>query len=164
MKIQNIFQGEVVEDPAKLERVLALTMNDNCMINRGYEFPKDMQGDKYGYQLPVVMMSMKMARITKHNLVDFIQRLAYMDACGKAAIALPNGVEDLVELHAKLAGWVSLGWELETDLSHMEAQDFVEWTEFKITQEVLIEIRDLRSSIKKQLESGLPQPAAKELL
>lgn len=162
MKVQNIIHGEVITDPSKLQEILGLSINDNCMINVGRFLDNAPNVEHAGYQLPMVMMSVKVARITEHNLTDFIQRMGYMDACGKSAIDLPNGVEDLAVLHRKLKGWIDEGWEIETDLSHMERQDFVEWTEFKVTQEVLREVRELRSTLKTKLEEELPE-AAKEL-
>lgn len=164
MKIQNVIKGEVIERPADLEQALKLSMNDNCMINVGYLFPGNVKAltEHEGYQLPVVMMSVKMSRINGNNLMDFINRLGYIDACGKSAIPLPNGILDLVGLYRKMKAWVDAGWELETDLTHMESKDFSDWVEFKVVQEVTRDVRELREAIKKQLTEQLPE-AAKEL-
>jgi hypothetical protein len=161
MKIQNIIKGEVVLDSYELEKTLNLSDNDNCMINVNAVFHGD-AAEHAGYQLPVVMMSVKMARIDGTNLMDFIDRLGYVDACGKSSIPLPNGIEDLVGLYHKMKAWVDKGWELETDLTHMESKDFRDWVEFKVVQEVLRDVRELREAIKKQLQEQLPE-AAKEL-
>ena len=165
MKIQNIIEGEVVQDPMKLQEVLGLTMNENVMINTQYPFkgtPAE-NTEHAGYQLVMAMMSVKMSRIDRVTLTDFIQRLGYVDACGKSAVPLPRGVNDLVDLYGKMKAWVDKGWELETDLTHIESPAFNEWVEFKVTRDVIREIQEVRDSIRKQLIEKLPEAAAKEL-
>jgi len=164
MKVQNIVNGEVITDPKELESKLGLTMNDNCMINSDYSFPPDAKGDHLGYQLPMVMLAVKLGRVDQFVLVDFIQRLGYLDACGSSPIPLPNGVDDLVRLYGKLKGWIDKGWEIETDLVHMDRPDYVDFTEFKVTKDVIGGVRELRSTLRAKLAEELPPQAAKDLL
>jgi hypothetical protein len=158
LKINNIIGGDVVTDPLKLEAALGLSMNDNIMINHGFKFEgRAAETEFAGCQLAMVMLSVKMSLITEYTLVDFIRRLAFQDACGTSPVPLPNGIQDLISLYKNMKGWVDNGWEYETDTTRMERADFVEYTEFKIAQAVLQDVRKTREVVRLKLREAFPE-------
>jgi hypothetical protein len=158
LKINNVINGEVITDPKKLEAELGLSMNDNIMINHDFKFEgRAAETEFAGFQLAMVMFSVKMNSITEYTLVDFIRRLAFQDACGTSPVPLPNGIHDLISLFRKMKGWIDKGWEYETDTTHMERADFVEYTEFRISQEVLKDVRKTREAVRLKLREAFPE-------
>jgi len=158
--IQNLIAGKPVS-PEELEEQLKLNMDDNVMINYGFSFPAYVtsQNDQVGVQLALVMLDVKMSLLNTYNIVDFLQRLAFRDACGESPIKLPEGVQDLATLYFRLSAWMNLGWSFQTTMVHMEENDFWEYTEFKIAQKVVKDIRAVRVGAREVLLMKLPTEA-----
>ena len=83
---------------------------------------------------------------------DFLRRIALRDECQDPVVPLPEGKESLRKLHARLQNWFDKGWSLQVGVAQLNAEEFLDYTVFRITQDVANDVRKTIDGINETLQ------------